>query len=202
MSRLTIIVASTKTNGIGHQSRLPWRLPKEMAYFARVTSNAPEGQRNAVIMGRNTWESIPSKFRPLVKRVNIVISRKEDYLLASQETAPTYLSSSFEDALKRLQDNTDSIHKAFIIGGATIYSAALELPKSSSAGFVNHVLLTRILSPDFEQCDVFMPDFTSSGNWQRVSHQELCKWVGFDVPEGMQEENGVQYEYQLWAREP
>jgi dihydrofolate reductase len=79
MSRLTIIVAATKSNGIGQNSQLPWRLAKEMAYFARVTSNAPAGASNAVIMGRNTWESIPTKFRPLKNRVNIVVSRNASY---------------------------------------------------------------------------------------------------------------------------
>lgn len=79
MSRLTIIVAATLANGIGHNARLPWRLPQEMAYFARVTTNAPEGSINAVVMGRNTWESIPTKFRPLPKRLNVVISRNENY---------------------------------------------------------------------------------------------------------------------------
>jgi dihydrofolate reductase len=81
MSRLTLIVAATKTNGIGQSSHLPWRLPKEMAYFKRVTSNAPDGSMNAVLMGRKTWESIPTNFRPLPNRVNIVISRNADYQL-------------------------------------------------------------------------------------------------------------------------
>src|SRR6266436_8780549 len=84
MSRLTLIVAATKSNGIGQNARLPWRLPKEMAYFSQVTSNAPDGRSNVVIMGRNTWESIPKKFRPLKNRVNIVISRNKDYELYGQ----------------------------------------------------------------------------------------------------------------------
>jgi len=81
MSRLTLIVAPTRTNGIGKEARLPWQLPKEMSYFANVTTNAPEGKKNAVIMGRKTWESIPKKYRPLPKRINFVVSRKEDYVL-------------------------------------------------------------------------------------------------------------------------
>ena len=52
-----------------------------MAYFARVTSSAPEGARNAVVMGRKTWESIPGKFRPLRDRLNVVISRDKAYQL-------------------------------------------------------------------------------------------------------------------------
>ena len=33
-----------------------------MAYFKRVTSEAAPGRQNAVVMGRKTYESIPSKF--------------------------------------------------------------------------------------------------------------------------------------------
>lgn len=52
-----------------------------MAYFKRVTTNAPEGSMNVVLMGRNTWESIPQKFRPLDKRLNLVISTNKHYQL-------------------------------------------------------------------------------------------------------------------------
>jgi len=93
MSRLTIIVATTRSNGIGSNSRLPWRLPKEMKYFAQVTSNAPDGKQNYVIMGRNTWESIPKKFRPLSKRMNVVISRNPEYDLYAIRVLFVYLYS-------------------------------------------------------------------------------------------------------------
>jgi dihydrofolate reductase len=81
MLRLTIIVAATKSNGIGQNAALPWRLSREMKYFAQATTTAPEGQVNAVVMGRNTWESIPKKYRPLPRRVNIVTSRNANYAL-------------------------------------------------------------------------------------------------------------------------
>lgn len=81
MVPLTIIVAATRNNGIGQGSRLPWRLQKEMAYFAKITKQAPSGHINALIMGRKTWESIPKKNRPLVDRVSIVISGNPDYKL-------------------------------------------------------------------------------------------------------------------------
>jgi dihydrofolate reductase len=77
---LTVIVAATLANGIGQGSRLPWRLSQEMAYFANVTSKAPEGYANVVIMGRSTWESIPRKFRPLKGRLNIMLSSDPKYL--------------------------------------------------------------------------------------------------------------------------
>jgi len=81
MPRLTLIVAATTKNGIGKNGALPWRLPGELKYFAKATSTAPTGQVNAVIMGRNTWESIPAKFRPLPNRVNVVLTRDDGYSL-------------------------------------------------------------------------------------------------------------------------
>ncbi len=84
MSRVTLIVAATTHNGIGQAGKLPWRLPREMQYFARVTTGQVEAQRgkgkkNAVVMGRATWESIPRRFRPLPGRINFVVSRQAEY---------------------------------------------------------------------------------------------------------------------------
>lgn len=46
-----------------------------------------------------------------------------------------------------------------------------------------------------------MPDFLSDETqWERASHADLQAWVGFDVAEGVQEENGVEYEFQMWVR--
>ena len=55
-----------------------------MQYFARVTTGQVEAQRgkgkkNAVVMGRATWESIPRRFRPLPGRINFVVSRQAEY---------------------------------------------------------------------------------------------------------------------------
>ncbi|KPM34062.1 hypothetical protein AK830_g12506, partial [Neonectria ditissima] len=71
---LTLIVAATRTMGIGANGGMPWTgLRKEMQYFARVTTRlppqAPSTAVNAVIMGRKTWDSIPAKFRPLKDRL-------------------------------------------------------------------------------------------------------------------------------------
>lgn len=69
MSSFTLIVAATEEYGIGMLSTLPWRIPKDMAFFKHVTTHIPADSltdpdaKNAVIMGRVTWESIPPKFR-------------------------------------------------------------------------------------------------------------------------------------------
>ncbi|KAF9787163.1 dihydrofolate reductase [Thelephora terrestris] len=180
-----------------------------MAYFAKVTSAAPEGKTNVVVMGRNTWESIPPKFRPLQKRANIVVSGNKDldlYVCLGGKTTetPLFLRNSLDSALDLL--SALSTHRAFIIGGVSLYTDTLALLPSSSA-FVDRVLLTRISSPPFQDCDVHLPNFLSDRNsegnamWTRARQEEFNEWTGLDVPQGIQTENGVQYEFQMWTRE-
>ncbi|KAJ2920310.1 hypothetical protein MD484_g243, partial [Candolleomyces efflorescens] len=228
MSRFTIIVAATKSNGIGQAGKLPWRLPKEIKYFAQVTSNAPEGKHNAVIMGRNTWESIPKKFRPLPGRLNVVITSQVEYDSGvstddtTSQTPKPFIANNLQSALARLND--PNIHRAFIIGGAYLYRETLKLapatlippaashldPATDSTPYVDRILLTRVIAPEFEDCDVFMPEFRGpefngsldrAGKWVQASHAELREWAGVDVLEGVQEENGIKYEFQMWTRD-
>ena len=126
---------------------------------------------------------------------------------AVKTCASVCLHSSLDAALNTLSEPESSeapIHRSFVIGGASLYRDTLSLPPSSNA-FVDRILLTRILSPDFEACDVFMPDFLAGSEgdsqpWRQASHEELQEWVGSDVAAGTQEENGVQYEFQMWVR--
>ena len=84
-------------NGIGQAGKLPWRLPQEIQYFARATIGRGgaadgEGRKNAVVMGRATWESIPRRFRPLPGRINVVVSRQANYNLCVRESILGFIS--------------------------------------------------------------------------------------------------------------
>ncbi|EJD55355.1 hypothetical protein AURDEDRAFT_50760 [Auricularia subglabra TFB-10046 SS5] len=192
---LTLIVAATLTHGIGHGGQLPWKLAREMAYFKRVTTTAPADTQNLVLMGRHTWESIPARFRPLADRVNIILStRAAELTYAKPPAQPAILTKSVEVALA--VEAGVNVHKRFLIGGAQLYQQCLD------SGLVERILLTRILSPAFEQCDVLLPVLgtLAQDGWTQVPHEKLEEWVGFEVPSGVQEENGVQYEFQMWVR--
>ena len=89
-----LIVAMCKKNGIGINNKIPWIISEDMSYFSKKTSgnyvetNANDSieknkknKKNAVIMGRNTWESLPKKYKPLPNRFNIVLSRNVQKLL-------------------------------------------------------------------------------------------------------------------------
>ncbi|KAK5632026.1 hypothetical protein RRF57_007740 [Xylaria bambusicola] len=212
---LTLVVAATRNMGIGRNGTLPWTgLKKEMAYFARVTkrlpsvllvqnqpSNSSHPAMNAVIMGRKTWDSIPPKFRPLKGRLNIVISRSHADPPSKDVNPETEAVKvgSLEQAIQYLQSGSAVVQtgKVFVIGGAQIYAAALRLTET------RRVLLTRVMT-EFE-CDTFFPlqlseEDGAGGQWVRKSKDELDSWTGETVPEGIQEENQIQYEFQMWER--
>ena len=86
-----------------------------------------------------------------------------------------------------------SCHRVFLIGGAQLYDLAL----ASSPTIVDRILITRIATE--YKCDTFFEDFTRDPQWSQASHQELCDWVGWGVPEGEVEENGAKYRYEMWT---
>lgn len=52
--RLRAIMALGQGGQAGHAGGLPWRLPSELAWFKQASA------RSVMVMGRSTWESLPS----------------------------------------------------------------------------------------------------------------------------------------------
>ena len=70
---MKMIVAISKSRGIGLGNSLPWKVKADMEYFKNITKGKGN---NCVVMGKNTWDSIDSQIRePLPKRDKIVMSR-------------------------------------------------------------------------------------------------------------------------------
>jgi len=180
--KFACVVAVAKNMGIGKENRLPWHLSGDMKFFSHLTSTvSTEGKQNAVIMGRNTWESIPAKYRPLPHRLNILLSRK-----LSEAPEGAILCSSLQGALDMLSKPpyTDTVEKIFVIGGAAVYKEALIHPDCYRL-YVTHV------NEDFK-CDVHFPEFDKTV-FKETSDP--------DVPSEMQEENGIQYRFQVYQRD-
>ncbi len=105
------LIAAMDLNGvIGHQGRLPWRLPRDLKRFKRLTSG------HYIIMGRRTYDSIA---HPLPNRTNIIITR---------EKKRRYPGCLIADNVNTALQLCSGQHEIFIIGGAQIYS--LFLPKA------------------------------------------------------------------------
>lgn len=66
---MKLIVACDPKGGIGYNNKLPWsKIEGDLPRFKELT----QGQN--IVMGRNTWESLPKK--PLPNRTNYVLSSK------------------------------------------------------------------------------------------------------------------------------
>ena len=128
-----IIVAYDTNRAIGRGGDLPWgrSLPADLAHFKRL----PKG--GDVIMGRKTFESIGR--RPLPERENIVISSRP----TGVKGVLTAVNLSSALALSR--------YPTFIIGGAQVYSDALNAPEIDT-------IYTTEVEATFSGADTFFPE--------------------------------------------
>jgi len=102
------ILCVDKTNGIGKNNQLPWHFTEDMKQFKSITShNYFENKKNAIIMGRNTYESIGRKELP----------NRYNYILSSQISNNYY--NNIQNAFLNMK--TFGINKAFIIGGKLLF---------------------------------------------------------------------------------
>lgn len=165
-----IIVACDDKNGIGKNGDLPWDLKKDLKHFKKITTESlDDSKKNAVIMGRKTWESIPDQVRPLPERDNIVLSRNPNF---SAKGAQVY--ASLEEAFQNLPE--EKYESIFIIGGANLYHQAIQLDE------IEGIYLTKV-SGDFN-CDVFFPEIDKSKYQAEILF-------------GEEEENGISYQFFL-----
>lgn len=167
--KLAMIVAMDEDGCIGRGNELPWRLSSDMTRFKRLT----EGDGfNAVIMGRKTWESLPSSFRPLPERLNIVMSRDTGWGHEGAENA-LYPGRAIEIAY------ADGCEECWIIGGSQIYEMFLDR--------VDEIHLTRVHTS--QSGDVSFPP------WNRND------WVE-NLIENVAENGDNEYNstYSIWTR--
>ena len=148
MKTFCLVVAVDAASGIGKAGKLPWQLPADLRHFKELTTATDSASlKNAVIMGRKTWESIPKKFRPLSERVNVVLTRNK-----SLTFPPGVLSAeNLNDALDLINKRKKDIEAVYVIGGAEVFQEALRHPQCKK------IYMTHILNR-FD-CDAFFPEF-------------------------------------------
>lgn len=147
----SLIVCIDENGGIGRSSGLPFKNSEDMKNFKQLTTN------NVVIMGRKTWQSLPSGY--LSNRVNIVISK------TLRANIPNIIvKSSINDSIS-LVNSEYSNKEWFIIGGSTLYNWFLD------HRMINKIYLTTVHLDG--KCDVYIKynrDFF-------VKH-----WILYDCP--------------------
>jgi dihydrofolate reductase len=133
-----IIVAVCNENGIGINNTIPWYSKEDMRHFSQLTKG---NDNNVVVMGHNTWNSIPKKHRPLANRDNIILSRNENLIIEDN----CIVKNSVSDVLHYLGDKSYDV--CWVIGGGSIYEQFIK------EDVINTIIITRI--DEIHNCDVF-----------------------------------------------
>lgn len=145
-----VVVAATRDMGIGKDGKLPWNLPSDLKFFKEITVKTSDpGKKNAVLMGRKTWESIPVEKRPLPGCLNVVLTRSGSFDIATAENV--LICGSVASALELLAAAPYclSIEKVFVIGGGEILRETINAPGCDAIHISE--IETSI------ECDTFMP---------------------------------------------
>lgn len=104
---MKLIIACTPSGGIGYKNKLPWsNIQGDLLRFKQLTTN------KVVVMGRNTWESLPKK--PLPNRLNVVMASSELQLPVGAVQV---------NNLAQLVD----YNEAWLIGGAALVNSSWHL---------------------------------------------------------------------------
>lgn len=139
-----IVVAYDKQRGIGKDNELLWNykdIPRDMERFRQLTTG------NAVVMGRNTFESIG---RPLPNRRNIVISSK------ALEIVGVEVVPSLDAAYAAVPADKD----VYIIGGGRVYTDSIDT--------ADRIFATEI-DQTFADSDTFFPNLDDA--WHVTSRE-------------------------------
>lgn len=145
---INIIVAVANGGAIGRRGDLLFHISDDLRRFKRITMGHP------VVMGRRTFESLPSG--PLPGRLNVVVSRTPGYCPAGV-TVKDSLSGAVSEALATDND-------IFIIGGGQLYREAI-----ASA---DRIYLTEI-DAEVNDADTYFPTI-DPGLWHAA---ETGEWI-------------------------
>src|SRR5665213_2304986 len=125
--KLSLIVAASDNDVIAKDGKIPWFVRGEQLIFKEVTMGHP------ILMGRKTYETrktLKSKPMLLPGRLNVVITRQQDYEVPEGGV----VVHSLEEALALPE--VASADEAFVIGGGEIFDQALPI--------ANKIYFTRV----------------------------------------------------------
>lgn len=136
---MNIIVAMCKhTRGIGYKNKLPLLINEDMKRFKKLTTG---NKNNVIIMGTNTWYSLP--YKPLPNRHNHIITKSHTFIPKCSVTnfITTGVIHNYEEV--------------WIIGGENIYKQYLTSPY---VHLIKNIYVTEIDNIHHYDFDTFFPN--------------------------------------------
>jgi len=95
--KINLIINRDNNNIIAVDNELPYHIRDDMKWFQKHTLH------NIIVMGYNTWKSLPKK--PLKNRFNVVISKDHRNELGTKYPQPHKTFSSFEEFIRSIPDD-------------------------------------------------------------------------------------------------
>ncbi len=136
-SKIKLIAAMGKNRELGVKNGLPaWNLASDMLRFKTLTNG------KIVVMGQNTYLSLPEKWRPLPNRRNVVLTLDKDFTKNNVE-----VFHSIPELLEYFKDEEE----IWIMGGGMIYKQFVELADELHLTFVDGEFPADIYFPEFDQ---------------------------------------------------
>ena len=163
MAEINFVVSIIQNHVIGIGNDLAVRSKDDLKNFYKITTDEyPEGSNNIIIMGYNTWISIPEKNRPLKNRMNIILTKNHKDQIKECDNV-----KSFDDLFKCMEWVDDNqTGRVFVIGGESIYDFVYNKMNSR----INSVYLT-----DFN--DHFIPYLSMHNNIKYLDYRILFNTV-------------------------
>lgn len=113
---LTAIVACGNNFEIGLKNDLIWKIPEDLKEFKNKTLG------KTIIMGKNTYYSLPEDVRPLSGRKTIVVCKDTEYNRTNIKHDNIELCHNLNELIEKYEDSDEEI---FVCGGAMIYKQLL-----------------------------------------------------------------------------
>ncbi|WP_166416569.1 dihydrofolate reductase [Cochlodiniinecator piscidefendens] len=142
---ITLIAARAHGGAIGKDNDIPWYAPEDLSFFKGETLGG------AIIMGRNTWDSLP--FKPLKNRMNLVVTSKGCDAEFQYSNLDDAVSAAYAAGYRRI----------YGVGGYQIYKSLL--PKA-------HRLLLTEVDLQVDDADTYFPDFDGK-EWDCIGSTPL-----------------------------
>ena len=149
---ISAIVCVDKNWGIGYDGKLLAHIPEDMRFFKEMTRDG------IVIMGRKTYDSLPSK--PLPYRINIVITSRINKEYEIDERGTVFASMEF------IKLYLSTLHplmtpNCFVIGGEQIYKELLP--------YCDNAYVTKV-DYSYDDVDAYFPNLDKNKEWKMVKN--------------------------------
>lgn len=167
---ISAVVAVDNNFGIGSKGSLLFHIPEDMKMFKKLTSGG------IVIMGRKTYESLPSK--PLPFRANIVVTSKDicnENVICKKIDQIKHLLK-IQSMIENISTDTLPI---YVIGGGMLYKELLP--------YCQRVYLTKVLE-SHNDVDTYFPNINHMSDWKCISTSKIKKY------------NNIQYQFCIYEK--